>query len=233
MKNILKIQDLEMQIENLQKKVDSSPEKKQYEQIKKNRTVLIKNIETLDYNAGVLAKQIQQINKKYEELKGRSEITAKQKPEIMSVDNIDKLIEDANSLTGELANLELKLIEMNKMINEVVNNYARSYDELRTMTQKQQSLKGIVEQQQQSLVPKIAEIKQQIAKLEPLADKTLYEKYRSMSSSLPVFVHLKGNRCGNIRCGIELSLRFIENLKQARMLPCENCRSIIIADDFK
>ena len=68
MKNILKIQDLEMQIENLEKKADASKEKKQYEQVKKNRRVLIDNINTLEQNAGVLAKQVEQINKKYEQL---------------------------------------------------------------------------------------------------------------------------------------------------------------------
>ncbi len=233
MKNILKIQELEAKIKSLGQNSEKSAENQLYDRLKESRKVLLDSFNTIDKNAETLAKQFNQIAKKYEQLNAKSEITAKQKPEMMGVSNIGALVEDANYLTSELAKLEQKMRELNKNINDNLAQYNRAYAELKDVTIKMTSMKKTLDVQKANVLPKIQELEEEIKKLEPKADKELYAKYKSMRADkiFPVFVHLSGNRCGNNRCRLEQSLSFIENLKKSRMLPCENCRSIIIIDD--
>ena len=59
----------------------------------------------------------------------------------------------------------------------------------------------------------------------------LYEKYKSMRADkiFPVFVPLRNNCCGG--CSMEQSLHFVQKLRQAGMLACENCGRIILSND--
>lgn len=233
MKNILKIQELEQEIINLESSNKNSSDNKTYDKIKQNKSLVLENINNIEHNAGIIAKQFEQISQKYQQLNGKSEIIAKQKPEIMNVNNIGNLVEESNHLTSELAQLDLKMEALIRKCNELLTAYSKMSGEYKVLKDNQAMLKVKLDQQQADVEPKIASIKEQIKALEPKANKELYTKYKSMRADkiFPVYVQLRGNRCGNNRCGIELSLSFIENLKKSRMLPCENCRSIIIIDD--
>ena len=231
MKSILKIQELERQIRKLSASVNNSRENAMYDKIKENRKAVRDNLNNIEHNAGVLAKQFDQINQRYEQLSAKSEITAKQKPEITGESNIANLVEDANYLTSELAKLEQKMRELNKNVNELLVAYNRSYAELKTMTNQQNALKNEIQQKEANLLPQKAEIEAQIKALEPKVDKAIYEKYKSMRNDniFPVFVPLRNNCCGG--CLMEQSLRFVEKLKKNGMLSCENCGRIILSDD--
>ncbi|MBQ7797667.1 MAG: hypothetical protein IJ371_00905 [Clostridia bacterium] len=233
MKNILKIQDLERQIRKLRNNSDNSHESVQYEKFKKSRRMIIDNLNTIDKNAAILANQFEQINKKYEQLNAKSEITAKQKPEKTGIANIGNLIDGANYLTSELAKLEQTTRELNDMSSRLLSDYNRAMQDLGEMTAMQKQFKQKIDESEAIVAPKIAELEAEIKKLEAGANKELYAKYKSMRADniFPVYVHLRGNRCGSERCGMELSLSFIQKLKQEGMLHCENCSCIILADD--
>ena len=96
---------------------------------------------------------------------------------------------------------------------------------------KQDKLKEIIDQKQAGVLPDIEKKEAEIKKLESSVDKAMYEKYKSLRNDniFPVFVHLRSNRCGG--CQMEQSLNFVQKLKQNGMLPCEECRRIILADD--
>lgn len=231
MKTILKIQELEREIKKLKASAGNSRENALYEQLKENRKVIRDNINNIENSANKLAKQFEQINQKYEQLNAKSEITAKQKPEMVGISNIATLVEDANYLTSELAKLEQKTRELNDMSSRLINDYNRAIQELRDMTIKQNQMKKRIDDGQATILPQITEIEEKIKKLEPGANKELYAKYRTLRNDniFPVFVHLNGNRCG--ACQMEQSLNFIQKLKQNGMLNCEECRRVILADD--
>lgn len=231
MKTVLKIQELERQIRKLSASVNNSRENAMYDKIKENRKAVRDNLNNIEYNAGVLAKQFDQIHQRYEQLSAKSEITAKLKPEMAGIGNIATIVEDANYLTSELAKLEQKMRELNKNVNELVVAYNRSYAELKTMTNQQNALKNEIQSKEANILPQKAEIEAQIKALEPKADKAMYEKYKSMRNDniFPVFVPLRNNCCGG--CLMEQSLHFVEKLKKNGMLACENCGRVILADD--
>lgn len=231
MKNILKIQELERQIRKLQSTATKSSDNEIYEQLKKNRKVLLDKMNSLDDLAGVVAKQFQQIAKRYEQLNAKSEIVSKQKPEKTGASNIGSLVEEANYLTSELAKLEQKMRELNDKINRIDSEFNVSMISFREMKQKQDIIKKKIDEKQANISPEVAEKEAQIKKLEASVDKELYQKYKSLRDDniFPVFVPLRDNRCG--ACQMVQSLNFIQKLKQKGMLPCEECRRIILSDD--
>lgn len=231
MKTVLKIQELERQIRKLSASVNNSRENAMYDKIKENRKAVRDNLNNIEHNAGVLAKQFDQIRQRYEQLSAKSEITSKLKPDMAGIGNIATIVEDANYLTSELAKLEQKMRELNKNVNELVVAHNRSYAELKTMTSQQNALKNEIQSKEANILPQKAEIETQIKALEPKADKAIYEKYKSMCKDniFPVFVPLRNNCCGG--CSMEQSLHFVEKLKKNGMLACENCGRIILADD--
>ncbi|MBO5910385.1 MAG: hypothetical protein J6Q15_02625 [Clostridia bacterium] len=231
MKNILKIQDLERKLVALKLKTSLSKANTYYEQIRKNRKVIVENLNNIEHNAGVIAKQYDQINNRYEQLNAKSEIASKQNPDKAGISNITTVVEDANYLTSELAKLEQKLRELNDMTSRLLNEYNKAMQDLRDMTIKQNQMKQQIDADQATILPQLEEIEAEIKKLEAGADKELYNKYKTLRKDvkLPIFVHLKDNRCG--ACQMEQSLNFIQKLKQTGMLPCEECRRIILADD--
>jgi predicted nucleic acid-binding Zn-ribbon protein len=202
-----------------------------YEQIRKNRKVMVENLNSIERNAGAIAKQYDQINSRYEQLNAKSEIVSKQKPDKAGISAITTLVEDANYLTSELAKLEQKMRELNDMSSRLLSEYNKAMQDLRDMTIKQNQMKQQIDADQATILPQVEEIEAEIKKLEAVADKELYNKYKTLRKDikLPIFVHLINNRCG--ACQMEQSLNFIQKLKQAGMLPCEECRRIILADD--
>jgi len=231
MKTVLKIQELERQIKKLSASVNNSRENAMYDKLKESRKAVRDNLNNIEHNAGVLAKQFDQINQRYEQLSAKSEITSKLKPEVAGINNISNIVEDANYLTSELAKLEQKMRELNKNVNELVVAYNRSYAELKTMTNQQNALKNEIQAKEANILPQKAEIEAQIKALESKADKAIYDKYKSMRKDniFPVFVPLRNNCCGG--CLMEQSLHFVEKLKKNGMLACENCGRVILADD--
>jgi len=231
MKNILKIQQLESEIIKLQSSTSNSRENALYEQLKENRKVVRDNVNKIEHNAGIIAKQIEQITSRYEQLNAKSAITSKQKPDMAGINAIGALIEDANYLTSELAKLEQKMRELNDKASRLVNEFNLGMTELRGLKAKQDKMKKIIDDKQATILPEVADKQAQIKKLEASADKALYEKYKALRADniFPVFVHLRGNRCGG--CQMEQSLSFVQKLKQKGMLPCEECRCIILSDD--
>ena len=231
MKNILKIQDLERKIATLKLKTSSSKANSYYEQIRKNRKAIVETLNNIEQSAGAIASQYDKINSRFDQLNAKSEIVGKQKPEMAGISNIGTIVEEANYLTSELAKLEQKMRELNDKSSRLLNEYNKSMQDLREMTIKQNQLKQQMDADEATLLPQIAEIEAEIKKLEAGADKELYNKYKTLKKDvkLPIFVRLKDNRCG--ACQMEQSLNFIQKLKQAGMLPCEECRRIILADD--
>lgn len=231
MKNILKIQELDRQISKLKSSIKNSRENKllvEFTNVLKEGREFVNNIADA---SNEIIKEFNEINKKYEMLIAKSEITSKQKPEKVGINNIGNLIEDANYLTGELASLEQRMRELADRSSRLINDYNTAMNKLKDTKSKCDALKDMIAKKDKTVMPEISSIEEQIKQLEPKVDKALYEKYKSIKKDniFPVFVHLKANRCGG--CQMEQSLNFIQKLKQSGMLACEECRRVILADE--
>lgn len=231
MKTILKIQELDKQIRKIKAGVDNSRESKllaEFTKVMKEGRSFVNNI--ADVSNDIMT-EFNEISKKYEMLTAKSEITCKQKPEKAGLSNIGSIIDDANYLTGELAQLEQRMRELTDKGARLLNDYNTAMNKLKDTKAKCDALKDMIAKKNETASPEIAGIEAEIKKLEKTADAALYEKYKNMRNDniFPVFVHLRSNRCGG--CQMEQSLNFIQKLKQKGMLPCEECRRIILSDE--
>ena len=231
MKNILKIQELDRQIKKIKSGVDNSRENKllaEFTKVMKEGRTFVNNIADV---SDEIIKEFNEVNKKFEMLTAKSEITAKQKPEMAGIANIGNLVDDANYLTSELAQLEQRMRELTDKGARLLNDYNTAMNKLKDTKAKCDALKDMIAKKTETATPEIAKIEAQIKELESSADSILYEKYKSMRKDniFPVFVHLRDNRCGG--CQMEQSLNFVQKLKQKGMLPCEECRRMILSDD--
>ena len=233
MNNILKIQDLERQIMKIKAGVDNSRENKllaEFTKVLKEGRSFVNNIADV---SDEIIKEFNEINKKYELLSAKSEITAKQKPEMTSIGNVGGLIDDANYLASELAMLEQSMRELTEKGARLLNDYNTAMNKLKDTKAKCDALKDMIAKKTESAMPEIANIQAEIKKLEAKANPELCEKYKSMRKDniFPVFVYLRDNRCGG--CQMEQSLNFVQKLKQKGMVHCEECRRIILSEDNK
>ena len=230
MKTVLEIQKLDRQIRALEREVDKCPASIDFKNYKKVLQEGKARFEKLEAQAGELLKNYEVAMNKYSRLKGDSEILRKRNVENISLDNVADLISDANSLVGELSEENKKMEDIVRRAEEVVRRSADLSNKLTEAKMRSNTFKARIEQKKQEIAPKIAEIESKIKELEPSADKEKYAKYKQMKENgiFPVYVNLEDVFCGG--CKVELSLNFIEKLKNARMLTCEHCGRIIMLD---
>ncbi len=231
MNNILKIQQLDAKIRKIKAELNNSKENKlltEFTKVMKEGRTYVNNIANASND---IMQEFNEINKKYELLSAKSDITSKLKPEIAGVNNIGTLVEDANYLTSELAMLEQRLRELTERGARLLNDYNIAMSKLKDTKAKCDALKDMLAKKNETATPEISKLEAEIKDLESQADEKMYEKYKSMlkDNIFPVFVRLRGDRCGG--CQMAQSLSFIQKLKQKGMLPCEECRRIILADE--
>lgn len=229
MEIIFKIQELDAEILNLKRSVLNSAEQKNLTQysnmMKEGRSFINKTEQTAEQ----MLKEFNDINNDFKNFSARSEILEKQKVENATMENIGDLISKSNSLTSEFAGLEQEMRMLSDKISRLLSDYNNAMARLRFTKDKLNQAKEVVSKLEDRIAPQIKVLKDKIKQLEQGADKQLLAKYVQMRDDgiFPVFVHLQNNRCG--RCNMELSLNFIEKLKQNQMLPCEECRCMILS----
>ena len=224
MKTILEIQKLDRQIKMLEREVAKCPASVDFQNYKKFMAEGRTRLEQLEKQANGIIKSYNTASTKFARLQGDSAIVRKENTENISLENVSNLIGEANSLVGELSEESRQMEELVRRAEEVV----RKSQEL---SQKLTEAKMRSVSKQKEVAPKIAAIQKQIAELESkVKDKDLYEKYKNMKANgiFPVYVPLENDFCGG--CKVELSLNFIEKLKNQKMLTCEHCGRIIMLD---
>ena len=93
--------------------------------------------------------------------------------------------------------------------------------------QKYKESKLACEKLEESIKPKVEEIKKQKLEMEKSIDPVLLGKYKHLRQDkiFPVFVPLNNNSCGG--CSMELPAALMNKLKAEGYLECEQCRRYI------
>lgn len=231
MKTILEIQKLDRQIKMLEREVAKCPASVDFQNYKKFMAEGRIRLEQLEKQANGIIKSYNTASTKFARLQGDSAIVRKENTENISLENVSNLIGEANSLVGELSEESRQMEELVRRAEEVVRKSQELSQKLTEAKMRSVSIKARIDAKQKEVAPKIAAIQKQIAELESkVKDKDLYEKYKTMKANgiFPVYVPLENDFCGG--CKVELSLNFIEKLKNQKMLTCEHCGRIIMLD---
>jgi len=233
MTTILEIQKLDAQKRKILASVTKSNETKLLEKLtavmKEGRT-FVSNISNA---SSEMIDEYNEINRKYNNLKAKAEITQKQKVENSDLESLASIVESTNSLASEGAIMEQRMRELMDKSTKLLNDYNTAMNKLKTTKQKVDALKEMIAKMQESVLPQVKELEQKIEALSQTVDKEVYAKYTKMRDDniFPVYVRLNGNMCGG--CQMELPLSFVEKLKLKGSLPCEECHRIILFEEKK
>lgn len=229
MKTILEIQNLDRQIRACNREVEKCPASIDFKNYKKTLQEGKAIFEQLENQANEIIKNFTSSNNKYNKHKGDSDILKKKNVANISLENINKLISDANGLVGNLSEEHRRVEELVRRSEEIVRKSAELSNKLTEAKKRSATIKAKIELKKQEVAPKIAEIEAKIKQLEvKVKDIDKYVKYKEMKEKgiFPVYVNLEDNFCGG--CKVELPLNFIEKLKTYKMLPCEHCARVIM-----
>ena len=229
MKAILEIQKLDRQIKALEREVDKCPASIDFKNYKKVLQEGRARFELLENQANETIKAYNLAVSRFSKSKGNSEIIKKRNTENISLDNISSLISDSNSLVGELSEDNRQIEELARTAEDIVRKSAELSNKLTEIKLRSKIIKERIEVKKQEVAPKIAEIQKKIAEVElKVKDAEKYAKYKELKENgiFPVYVGLEDQFCGG--CKVELSLNFIEKLKDKKMLVCEHCGRIIM-----
>ncbi len=228
-KQILEIQKLDRQIRALEREVAKCPASVDFQNYKKFMAEGRTRLEQLEKQANDIIKNYNLASSKFARLQGESAIVRKENTENISLENVSTLIGEANSLVGELSEESRQMEELVRKAEEVVRKSQELSQKLTDAKMRSVSIKARIDAKQKEVAPKIADIQKKIAELETtVKDKDKYEKYKTMKNNgiFPVFVPLENEFCGG--CKVELSLNFIEKLKNQKLLTCEHCGRVIM-----
>ena len=228
-KQILEIQKLDRQIKMLEREVAKCPASVDFQNYKKFMSEGRTRLEQLEKQANDIIKNYNVAASKFTRLQGDSAIVRKQNTDTISLENVSNLIGEANSLVGELSEESRQMEELVRKAEEVVRKSQELSQKLTEAKMRSVSIKARIDAKQKEVEPKIADIRKKIAELEAgVKDKEKYEKYKTMKANgiFPVFVPLENEFCGG--CKVELSLNFIEKLKNQKLLTCEHCGRVIM-----
>ena len=229
MKTILEIQKLDRQIRAYKREVDKCPASIDFNNYKKILQEGRARFEQLENQASEIIKIYNKSLNKFSNYKGSSEILRKRNVDSISLENAASLINETNSLVGELSEENRRIEEIVRRSEEIVRKTAELSNKLTEAKKRSAIIKAKIEQKREEVAPKIAEVEKKIKEIEPnVKDLDKYEKYKEMKEKgiFPVYVNLEENFCGG--CKVELPLNFIEKLKTNKMLPCEHCGRIIM-----
>lgn len=229
MKTILEIQKLDRQIKAHLREVDKCPASIDFKNYKRILQEGKSRFEQLEAQATEIIKNYEKATNKLSKAKGESDILKKRNVDNIDLDNANALIGDVNSLVGMLSEENRRVEDLVRKAEDVVRKSAELSNKLTEAKKRSSVIKAKIEDKRQEVAPKIAELEQKIKALESkVEDKEKYEKYKAMKGNgiFPVFVNLEDVFCGG--CKVELSLNFIDKLKEKKMLTCEHCGRIIM-----
>ena len=144
----------------------------------------------------------------------------------VTLDDVEGILEQINSLSGELYMLDRSINSILEKIRTSLKNFEIVKKNRNTAKTKYNECKAVCEKNEQQLEPKIAEIEKKMKAMEKDLNPELFAKYKELKADnvIPVFVPVENKHCS--RCRVELPTAKLNKLKAEGTIVCE-CHSII------
>ncbi len=225
--NLLKYQQEDAKLREIEKKLASSEERKKALEARKYLDGAIGLVDKLDDRAGELLLA-------YEELKSVTEKLDEQREEFASAFEGIKdekmanyVSKKAEELTAKIKNISAKI----KKLEEEVMAIAKEYSSIKKRTDaEKESYEENAKKYNEfksSFSDEMTAIKEELKKLEGEVDPALMDKYRKKRENkmYPIVYameeHGKNNLCG--MCQVEFSLLEVSKLKAGEIVECPSC----------
>lgn len=228
MKTILKIQKIDIEIENLKKAYSNNKMQSQIQELNKYRVEGRDFLSKTEVEAEALMKEYNKINAQYTKMLEKTAGLENQDLAETDIEDLQKVISQTNNITAEISSLENKLKYTSDKMQGLLKDYNNAMNQMRVAKERTTTLKAQLEKISNENNPKIEALQSEIDDLKKNADKkilSLYEKMRKDNILPPIFVPINNNRCA--RCGMEFSTDFIDVIAKGGVHECENCHRYI------
>lgn len=221
--SILKYQDLDKKLFAVEQKKEKSVYKKKRDEIEAFANREKAKVPEYENAAAGLAKEIDEINKKFASDKAKLDKILEKNVENLTMEEIEKLETVKNAIVAELGALEKRLQKTAESVKTVVDDYKKtrkSYDEARLQYAQ---CKKKMEEENKQFEPEIEKLKKELQALEKDVDADLlakYKKRRNDKVAPPIFVPLvQGEICGG--CFRPQPKAAIAKIKAEGIATCE------------
>lgn len=203
----------------------------------KNRKMLndmIEKVKDSQNKSLALEKLAEELNLEFEALQANFEENSKKFDEI-SKKEFDKLSEEeaesieklTQSLMANFAVLDKKFVALAEKISKTLTQFDAAKKSYSVARENHKKYKEMYDEEMQKIQPRIDVLRAELNQLEKDISKEVVAKYKQhrQDNLFPIFVPLNNNACGG--CQMELSIAFVDRLKEKGYLECENCRRLI------
>ena len=230
-KKILEYQRKDKEVIKLERELNSSEDKKIYE----NMVGVVKDAQN---KSSQLEKNAEDVVREYDSLKkafndNQKMIDNLEKKDIQTLDEktINEYKELTNKIISNLNYLEKKIMSQADAVKRILDDFDTTKKRYGAAKNKHAVHKQNYEALKNKVEPEIKKLQAELLQLEKGIDGELLSKYKSKRSDkfFPIFVPLRSTSCGG--CMMELSTAQIERLKKNGIMECENCRRYIYLED--
>lgn len=219
--NILKYQEFDRQIRNLEKESSNMEEK----QIMNKMIAYVKDAQN---KSGALENSAKQLVEDYNRTKKEYEQTLSNIQKLVtSTEQNDKTINLINTYSSDLYMLERKLNIIVTKTQEILKQFGVAKNNVIKAKQKHKECKEKYDAKVNEITPKIAKLRQEQKKLESSLNEKILAKYKGVlhDNIFPVLVPVNNKLCGG--CRIEIPMGKMDKLKNDGFIICEQCGRII------
>lgn len=224
---VLEYQKKDYEIIKFERILDASENKKVINQmVQKVKDTQNKSLQ-LEKLAEDLNREFLSLQQSYEENSKKFDKISKKDFENLSEEEIASLEAVTQSILTNLAVLDKKFIALAEKINKTLAQFDQAKKNYSLAREKHKEHKEKFEEEAQKIQPKIDNLRSELAEIEKDLDKDIVARYkqRRQDKIFPVWVPLNNNSCGG--CQMELSIAFVDKLKEKGYGECENCRRVI------
>lgn len=226
--SLLKYQKLDEELYKVEQKISNSPYRKKANELatiaKRSQT---KSVE-LEAEAEKLLAEIDDLKRKFETNKKKSDEMLATKVEEMTMEDIEKASALKSKILSNLSILEKMLQKSAEGINRILSEFNKTkklYDEAKTQFN---TCKQKLDEEIKASEPEKERLKKELSVLEKDVDPHIMAEYKKKRNDniFPVIVPLEGNNfCG--RCRMELPKVAISRIKEKGVIVCEHCKRFI------
>ena len=231
MKEILKYQELDLEIQRMEGELLEHADRKNTIKMQHALKDYQAKLVELEKKSKETLKAYNQYKTVYNNMTKNLEVIEKN-AETDSVSKIEGLIDAIDAITSNLAMLDKEIATIISNANNVQNEYNTIMKNARSAKANLQKYKDNYNTAKAEADVKIGDKKAELLKQGAKVDKALLAKYKQKSAEKKrVVVPLVAGKCGG--CRMEVSAGKLNVLKSSKFIECENCGRIIYLDEKK
>ena len=226
-KAMLDYQQIDAKLRKIEIEISGSEERKKAVSAKKYLDVMPESVNKLDLRAS-------ELNMAYENaLKEKDKLSEQQADLLKAIEHAEDetegayLIKKTEELIGKIKNLADTIKKISAEIESVVKEYAGIRKTAKSAQEQYNVYGAKYNQLKASKKDEMTAITNELEALEKQIPEDLLARYKQKRADkiFPIFYEVKTNVCG--ACNMELSMSDMSDLKNGKIVECDNCRRLL------